>query len=179
METMTATRADARTEWENPMATDPITRENAENDDNSKKIVIESRFGPVSINTDQSIFFPHGLIGLDHNLHFAMSDIPSRNLGGLKLLQNLNDATLSFVVLPLNLENALIEKQDLVEACSILNINQENLLTLLIVCVHRTPEGSKVTANLRAPVIIDVKDKMGIQYVFPHNKYDVSYEISQ
>ncbi len=147
------------------------------NEKASKDITIESRFGSVTVDTERAIFFPHGLLGLPDNLHFAITDIPKDNMKGFSLLQCLNDHSLSFVVMPIDLDNNLIEKKDLEEVCNAVGVPAKNLLTLLIVSVQRSPESVKVTANLRAPVIVDAERKIAGQYVFPHNKYEICHQL--
>lgn len=142
-------------------------------------LTIESRFGSVTVHRENAIFFPQGLLGLPPKLHFAITDIPQKSMGQFKLLQCLNDHSLSFIVLPLDVDNTLIERADLLETCDILNVKEENLLTLLIISVQRSPEGVKVTANVRAPVVIDVADKAAIQYVFPHSKYQITHPLTK
>lgn len=138
----------------------------------SEEMRIESRFGAVTVRMENAVFFPHGLLGLPDNLHFAVTEFP-KAMGQFKLFQCLNDHSLSFITLPVAVDNKLIERKDLEDACKVLNVELKNLLTLLIVSVKRTPEGSVITANVRAPVLIDTRDMAGIQYVFPQNKYDV------
>ena len=145
--------------------------------EDGEELTIESRFGTIHVSKDNALYFPQGLLGLPQNLHFVLADIPRENMGQFKLLQCLNDHTVSFVVLPLDSENSLIEKSDLLECCDTLNVKEDDLLTLLIVSVQRSPEAIKVTANLRAPVIVDVNDKAAIQYVFPTNKYDICHQL--
>lgn len=145
----------------------------------TETIAIESRFGPVTVTRKNAIFFPQGLLGLPPKLHFAVTDIPQKNMGQFKLLQCLNDHSLSFIVLPVDVNNTIIEHADIMELCEILSVKEENLLTLLIVSVQRSPEGVKVTANARAPVIIDVADRAAIQYVFPHSKYQITHPLTK
>jgi flagellar assembly factor FliW len=145
----------------------------------ASSLVIQSRFGEVTVRKDNALFFPQGLLGLPPKLHFAIVDIPQKNMGQFKLLQCLSDHSLSFIVLPVDIDNIIIARADLAETCSVLNVKEENLLTLLIVSVQRTPEGSKVTANARAPIIVDVSDRAAIQFVFPHSKYQISHPLTK
>jgi len=151
-----------------------------DNDNNSEtgELVIESRFGEITVNTKSSIYFPQGLLGLPDNLHFCLTDIPSKNMGQFKLLQCLNDVTLSFVVLPVDIDNSIIDREDIDECCNLAKIEVDNLLMLLVVSVQRTPGDVKVTANIRAPIIVDVNDKAALQYVFPNNKYQISQRLN-
>ena len=139
----------------------------------SGKMAIESRFGTIEVELENAIFFPHGLLGLPENLHFAITDIPKKNMGNFKLLQCLNDHSLSFVVLPLGLENPVIEKEDLEECCKTVGIPPEDLVVFLIASVHKTPESVKISVNARAPVVVDTNRKVAGQLVFPHGKYEI------
>ncbi len=142
-------------------------------------VKIASRFGELDVQYENAVFFPQGLLGLTDNLSFAVTDIPGRNMGQFRLLQCLNDHSVSFIVLPVDIDNRLISRQDLEESCQALNISVKNLLTLLIVSIKQMPDGVVVSANARAPVMTDTSDKAGIQYVFPHNRYDVRTLLSQ
>lgn len=139
----------------------------------SQHITIESRFGQVQVKLENAIFFPQGLLGLPDNLHFTITDVPRKNMGNFKLLQCLNDHSLSFVVLPLGLENPVIEKRDLEDCCKSVGIPINDLVVLLIASVQKTPESVRITVNARAPVVIDTVRKVAGQYVFPHNKYEI------
>lgn len=145
----------------------------------SEEIKVESRFGEITVSMENAIFFPQGLLGLPENLHFALTDIPKKNMGQFKLLQCLNDHSLSFVVLPLDLDNNLIERKDLEDSCNVLGVPLKSLLVLLIVSVQRSPESVKITANVRAPVVVDSDRKLAAQYVFPHNKYEITHMLSK
>jgi len=160
---------------------DFMNNEKPKDNDNiseAEELVIESRFGEISVNTKNSIYFPQGLLGLPDNLHFCLTDIPNKNMGQFKLLQCLNDVTLSFVVLPIDIDNSLIDREDIDECCNLAKIETENLLVLLVVSVQRTPGDIKVTANIRAPIIVDIHDKAALQYVFPNNKYEISQRLN-
>lgn len=136
--------------------------------------VISSRFGEVTVDLEKRINFPFGIVGLPQSLNFIITDMPQKSGSRFKLLQSLEDETFSFVVLPVDLQNSFIEKEDLTEMCDALNIAQENLLILLITSVRKNLDGtSSVSINARAPIAIDSQDKAGIQYVFPHNKYEI------
>ncbi len=146
------------------------------------ELEIQSRFGAVTARKESAIFFPYGLLGLPPSLHFVVTDIPrykEQNLGHFKLLQCLNDHSVSFIVLPIDMDNTIVAREDISEACRALNVREENLLTLLIVSVQRSPDSLRVTVNARAPVIVDVADKAAIQYVFPTSKYEICHLLTK
>lgn len=149
------------------------TKKSAGNADNTPRSVA-SRFGEITIDPAKRVSFPFGIVGLPQSLQFVLVDIPKQNMGRFKMLQSLDDDAFSFVVLPVDVQNSFIDNDDISTMVEALNIKPENLLLLLIASVRRNIDGtSSVSVNARAPIAIDTDDKAGIQYVFPHNKYDI------
>lgn len=149
--------------------------ESAENmaEPTTPREMLETRFGTIEVDRTGMITFEHGLLGVPNSKHFVLVDFPSQKLAQFRLLQSLDDKNLSFITLPLEMENAVIEKADLEKACADIGIAPQNLAVLLIVSVHRTPEEVKISVNARAPLVIDVGSRHAIQYVFQHSRYKV------
>ena len=140
---------------------------------------IESRFGPITINTRNRIVFSRGLLGMPDRKHFALANFPTEKMQQFKLLQSLDDNQLSFITLPVDIENSIIEKDDILMACQALNIALADLALLLVVSVYRTPETTRITVNARAPIFLDAEKKWGVQHVFPNSKYKVQHVIKE
>jgi flagellar assembly factor FliW len=132
---------------------------------------IDSRFGRVTVDTRQSIFFANGVLGMPDRVRFCITHLPSPRMARFKLLQSLDDHALSFITLPLTVDNPLIERADLELAARDLEYTLASVSLLLIVTVHRESAGVRLTVNARAPVLIDTTRKLAAQYVFPHTKY--------
>jgi flagellar assembly factor FliW len=156
------------------MGNDPLSKPA---DDNSE-VTIESRYGPVTLNLKNAVFFPKGILGLPDCKDFCIANLPDERMSRFKLLQSLNDSKLSFVVLPLASDTPLIEGADIKECAHITQIRPDNLVILAIVSVQRTPEKTRITANVRAPIVVDTQDKIAIQYVFPNNKYQICHPLN-
>jgi flagellar assembly factor FliW len=140
--------------------------------------VIHSRFGEIVIDTRNALEFPKGLLGIPLAQHFVLANFPSEKMQQFKLLQCLDDTTLSFICLPLALENPILRREDALTASLELGIRPESLVILMIVCVHRTAEGTKLSVNARAPVFIDAERKVGAQHVFTQDHYKVQHFIN-
>jgi flagellar assembly factor FliW len=95
-----------------------------------------------------------------------------------KILQCVEDPDLSFVVVPAAADNQLIDQKDVLEACQILEAEEETLLMLFIVSVHENADGRRLSVNARAPICIDPSRKSGTQYVFSNKNYDIRHMIS-
>ncbi|MDG1286089.1 MAG: flagellar assembly protein FliW [Rickettsiales bacterium] len=140
----------------------------------SSTATIETRFGEIEVSTENPIVFPQGLLGIAGNFEYALTDFPSEKLAQFKLLQSLNDPTVSFITLPVALDNALIDRADIEKAAQDVGVEElDNLTILLIVSVHRSPHDVKVSANTRAPLFVYVPTRTAVQYVFQNSKYKV------
>lgn len=132
-----------------------------------------SRFGEVMIDISKAITFPRGLLGMPDRHLYALAEFPSTNMQQFKLLQSLDDSTLSFITLPIEVQGGFVEEQDILQVANNLGIALSDLAVLLIVSVHRTPEGTRISVNTRAPIFIDAATRKGVQFVFHNDKYKV------
>lgn len=135
--------------------------------------VTDTRFGRVQLYRRQPIVFPQGLLGLPDKGQFCLTNFPSEKMSRFKLLQSLEDDKLSFITLPLDVSNAVIERADMEQAARDLDIPVDQLAALVIVSVHREPSGTKLSVNARAPIFMHATKRLATQFVFPHTKYDI------
>jgi flagellar assembly factor FliW len=140
--------------------------------------VIDTRFGKITLQKHAPITFMRGLLGMPDKFNFFLTDFPSAKLNRFKLLQSLDDYSLSFITLPLTLQNGIITAEDLSQASRQLGIAVENLVTLLIVSVHRNQGKAMPSVNARAPLLIDTSARLAAQYVFPTDRYEVQHDIT-
>lgn len=139
---------------------------------------IDTRFGRVTVNPRQAIFFTNGLLGMPDKNSFCLTHFPSEKMARFKLLQSLDDVSLSFITLPVDIKNPLIERADLEQAAKDLEMKLEHVAVLLVVTVHRESGAARISVNTRAPILIDSARKLAAQYVFPHAKYMIRQPLS-
>jgi len=139
---------------------------------------VETRFGKVSISRANPIAFPSGLLGMPDKVQYALTAFPSEKFARFKLLQSLDDASLSFITLPVEVDNGIVAREDLMQAASDLSIPEEHLAVLLIVSVHREMNGVRLSVNARAPVLMHALKRTAHQYVFASSKYNIRHLIS-
>lgn len=144
----------------------------------SGKEVIDTRFGKVEIYRQNPIVFPNGLLGMPDKFEFCLTNFPSDKLKRFKLLQSLDDLDLSFITLPVELANPIVEKADIENACRDLELPIGELTLLFIVTVHRQPNGVQLSVNARAPIFVHSMRRIATQYVFHNNKYQIQHVIS-
>lgn len=141
-------------------------------------ISIKTRFGEVAVDTAKAVLFPRGLLGMPDKTRYAITSFSSPKMAQFKLLQSLDEHTLSFITLPLELENSIIGINDIRNAAADIQIREESLAILLIVSVHRSPDQVKLSVNARAPIFIDAERKIGVQHVFQNDQYKVQHMFS-
>lgn len=139
---------------------------------------METRFGKVTVYRRNPIIFPNGVLGMPDKFQFCLTDFPIEKLARFKLLQSLEDAQLSFITLPLDIDNTVVERADLEQAARDLEIPLDQMAVLLIVSVHRETTGIKMSVNARAPILMHVARRVAQQYVFGSSKYDIRHLIT-
>ncbi len=141
-------------------------------------IALATRFGEMEIDPDSTIRMPRGLLGFANLRDFALAALPEERYGGLRVLQSLEDASLSFIVLPYEKTAGAIAGEDLTEAFQALGIAEAEGAVLLIVSVRRTGDETSVSVNLRAPVMVDVKNRKAWQHVLANQAYPVRQDLA-
>ncbi len=142
-----------------------------------ESITVETRLGPVVTHRCAVIEMSQGPLGFAGHTRFALADLPNPTLSRFKLLQSLSDSQVTFVVAPVDPDSGPIQRADLDDACMNAGLAPGNLLVLLIVTVRTLAEGVSLTANLRAPVIIDVARRAGRQVVLGNPEYSVRHPL--
>ena len=144
--------------------------------DNSR-LIIDSRFGSLAISRNSILDFPRGLLGFGDLHSFGIANLSDPRYAQFKVLQCLDDHQLAFLVLPLDPNTGFIDRADLDTACDSLLVNSDDLVIMLVVTVRKAASGASVTANLRAPLLIDSATRIGNQYVMRNERYPVRFQI--
>lgn len=139
---------------------------------------LETRFGKVKISRENPIVFPNGLLGIPDKFEYCLTEFPSDKLERFRLLQSLDDGDLSFITLPVDVDNPIISKEDILVGCKDLDISEAELTLLLIVTVHRQTDGVRLSVNARAPIFVSTPRRVANQYVFHNNKYDIQHVVT-
>ena len=138
---------------------------------------IETRFGRMEVSRGHIIHFATGLLGFSTANEFVVVQLDDPKYRLFRILQCVNEPTLSFIVFPPALDSGLIDQADITSAAASLGYQREDLVVLLLVTVRRAAEGHALTVNLRAPVLIDSARLRGAQYVLPNDRYPVQYPL--
>ncbi len=157
-------------------AAEPQTVQAAES--NEHELVIESRFGTLVVPTDNAVNFPNGLLGFEEFHNYALAELADPRYPQFKVLQCLDNHKLSFLALPFDPDCGILDAADIAAACHKLSFSADLLVILLLVTIRKGREGEvQVSANLRAPLLIDTSSRTGVQFVLPNENYPVCYPI--
>jgi len=140
------------------------------------KEVIDTRFGELAIDPAKVITFYRGLYGFEHQRRFLLSQVPNWP-DFFKLLQAVDDPSLSLIVLPLEGGNGPIDPADFNEACATLGYDPAATAVIGIVTMRDDHNNQVFTINLKAPLLIDSSRREGHQHVFASEKYPLRHPL--
>jgi flagellar assembly factor FliW len=131
-------------------------------------------FGRLEIEKSDIISFKSGLPGFDNLKDFVL--LPLGEESPFIVMQSVDDSDIAFVTVePGNLmQNYEFEINDKTEK----ELKIEKISDLLILnIITLKDEIKKSTANLSAPIVINIEDKLGKQVILDDQRYQVRYEI--
>ena len=122
---------------------------------------IKSRLGSVIIKAEQVIQFPRGLIGFEGLHEFVLLQI--RDGSPFLLLQSIEDERLGLIVADpysflSNYQIAVSKSEE-----KFLNLQDRKDLTVLVTVSIPPGKPEKTTLNLTGPILINTRNKLGIQ----------------
>lgn len=125
-----------------------------------------TRFGQIQVNTEDVIAFPEGILGFGELKKFILVDDPTDEI--FAWLQSCDEPGIAFPVLEPELftESYKINlaKTD-IESLKMANVEKARLY-----CIVTIPDDpTQMTANMKAPVIINVQQKLARQCVLQDN----------
>jgi flagellar assembly factor FliW len=141
-----------------------------------KTMKIESpRFGTLEVEPSKIIDFPDGLPGFEELRRFTLFH-PEGQAPMYFILQSVDDPAVAFHVADpshygFNFEIALSD-----EETATLALKRPEDLAVVVMLVEES--GGKVRANLKAPLVINLATKRGLQHVFSRLNYDVTGKAS-
>ena len=132
-------------------------------------------FGEIIVNENDILHFPAGLPGFENVKKYTL--LGRQETDALFFwLQSIDDPNLAFVVTdPFSINPEYFEDVDDAETEELQIKDAEDVLTLAIVTV---PENVKnATANLKAPVLINLQNNKGKQIIMKNETFPVKYYI--
>lgn len=134
-------------------------------------------FGEIDIADDKIITFPGGIIGFpDLTLFALIHDEEKGNQGGIRWMQSMQEPAFAMPVMdPLCVKadyNPQVEDELLKP---IGNLDESDLLVLVTVTVPS--DLTKMTVNLKGPMIINATERKACQVIVENDEYPVKFPI--
>ncbi len=138
--------------------------------------VITSRFGVVEVADTDIMEFSDGLLGFEHLKQFFIVDPADETL--ILWLQSADMADVAFPILEPKLFKGDYKVRLSANELRSLRIDTANKKDTLVYCILTIPaEVSAMTANLKAPVVINSASRMARQVILQENEYSVKFSM--
>ena len=123
-------------------------------------------FGSIEVDAEKVIVFPKGLAGFENNTRFMLAHEVDRPQGNTFTLQSLDEPTLAFEIvdpttLGFNYELALTDADNAL----LQSPAAEDVLVMQVLFKANEDGKGAITPNLRAPLVINTKARVGLQKV--------------
>jgi flagellar assembly factor FliW len=135
-------------------------------------------FGTISYESNSELEFPCGLPGFDSRRHFVALRFPESD--PVVFLQSLEDSSLCFVTMPVRCVDSQYRLRVSEEDLGRLGLSPsrqprigEDVFCLSVLSIRE----SGLTANLLAPIVIDLKTRKAVQAIAPEGGYSHQYEL--
>lgn len=133
-------------------------------------------FGEISVDDDKIIHFPSGIIGFPELTDFALVHDEEKGAGSIHWLQSVQESAFALPVMdPLLVMPEYNPEVDDELLKNIGNLVEDELLVLVTVTVPK--ELTKMTVNLKGPIIVNAVEKKACQVIVEGDDYIVKYPI--
>lgn len=137
-------------------------------DSQKVKIILQTnQFGDLEVEEDSIYFFPNGVLGFEDYKNYVL--ISEENTAPFKWLISIDEPSIGFPILsPFYLDSEYNIGR---------NIDLDN--NVLFVIITLQDENGNISANLKAPLIFNIKQMTGEQLILPFEKYLTNYIITR
>lgn len=134
-------------------------------------------FGEVTIDDDKVLDFPNGIIGIEDKHKFAIIyDVEKGEDTAVRWLQSMEDP---YLALPVIEPFAILEEYNPIIEDALLapidNPKDEDIIVLLTLII--SSDVTKVTANMKAPIVINSATCKGGQIIVENPEYESKFNV--
>jgi flagellar assembly factor FliW len=138
---------------------------------------VTERFGTLEYDPSTTILFPQGLPGFERHRRFL--PVEHTSIAPLILLQSLESAELCFLTLPVERVDPAYQPSLSTEDLEALGLEGREWLApgrdLQFLTILTVAEDGRLTANLLAPVVVNLRDRVAVQAVRCDTRYSHCY----
>lgn len=132
--------------------------------------------GEISYTEEDKVKLNYSLLGFDGLKEFVLIDL--KEYEPFKLFQSLENEEVGFIVIsPFDFfeEYEFDISDEIIEELSIERIEE----VLIITTVTLNSDPKKITTNLKGPILINTKNRLGKQIILDMNKYDIKHPLTK
>lgn len=129
-------------------------------------ILTTTQFGKISVDINNIFHFPNGLLGFEELKRFIL--ISDEETEPFKWLLSVDDPNIGFPIISpfyIDFDYNIGRELDL-----------ENFVLFVVVTLQ--DENKNISANLKAPILLNLIDMTGEQLLIPFEKYSTTHIIS-
>lgn len=138
--------------------------------------ITTKNFGEITIDDEKIIKFPSGIIGFPDLTDFALIHDEEKGVGGIHWMQSMQEPAFAMPVMdPLNVcedYNPQVDDEILKPIGEL--VPEE---TLVLVTVTVPSDISKMSVNLRGPIVINAVERKAVQVIVEGEEYPVKFPI--
>ena len=140
------------------------------NKKNSKIKIKTSRFGELTVKKDTLIHFPEGIYGFEYAKEYILLEHYKEG-SPFKWLQAVKEPNLAFVIInPVDfIPDYTMQLTE--EDCNFIQLKDSGDFALMTIVTIPGDEPQKLTANFKAPLIVNVSSRIGRQIILEDEKY--------
>lgn len=126
-----------------------------------------TRFGSFEVHDESILTFPSGLLGFPEQQRYVILDHDTE--APFKWLQSVEEPALAFVILDPALFHPGYQIDIPADALGEIGAKEGEDLALVVILTIPSDDPGRITANLRGPLVISHKTKLGKQLVLSEN----------
>ena len=131
------------------------------------------QFGEINVKPDNIITFVQPILGFDEFRKYVL--IEDQKFFPIQWIQSVENSELAFpIVNPglLNIKYDIDTASTLISSLKLRNTDAVTIYTLLVIPSNRIDD---VRTNLKAPIFINLEERLAVQVIYEDTKYPVRY----
>lgn len=145
--------------------------------DTNSQLAYATSFGEIQLREDRLLSFPKGLLGLPHCTVFGLSRLPGVDESPLMLMHCINDPHITFLVADPSVLGLHIQDKDIEQALKDEGLSAKDTQILTILTLYPDEDAGYLTANLRAPVLVNSSTREGVQHILASKEYTTQHKL--
>jgi len=125
--------------------------------------VYSNRFGSLDVAEEALVTFPSGLVGFPSHRRFVVLDVEETS--DYQWLQCADEPSLAFVLVDMQMLNTDYQVEISDDSLRELEVQGTDSLSLLAVVTIPADAPQRASANLRAPIVVNLRTRKGKQVI--------------